>query len=274
MVTRKSIGVVLVVSASVSALALAYLASQCARDAGTGPVSKRLHVNVDVGREKLPAGVHAKIKPPADILVEVTDAGEVGGPVAIAVHAASLVPVRSAKISIKIPQVGAEFERTESLWSTASVGFVAQTIEYTTAPLPAGTYRFTAILEFGPEREGAETLMVAESLYLDVRPDTVLSSTVSFDHIKRIELLHELESQDQSVTKGGVVQIKTTDANVARRISELNRIKDETAASADGTERSVVALSETEDKPAALLPPRGGPPASEIAVPVRPRDAQ
>lgn len=265
MVNRKSIRIASVVVASISALALAYVTSQCARDTGLQPISKRGHVNVDGRRAALPPGVHGKIQPPADIRVEVIDAGEVGGPVKLAVHAASLVPVVSGTITMARPPLGDEPEGTELLWSNVTPGFVAQSVEYTTAPLPAGQYRFTAVFEFVPDRQDAETMIVAESLCLDIRPDTVLSSAVSFDQIKRVELMQELEGQGRNATNGRVPQIKATDSDAARRISELNRIEDEGDTPGVSTGQSI----ETDSGLESGATPRSGRPAPEVAVPAR-----
>lgn len=254
MASRKSIGIVLVAIASVTALSLAYVVAPGARDTGADPASQRTYVDVDAGRKELPAGTHGKITPPAEILVEVADAGEVAGPVSLAIHATSLVPVRSATVTIAVSQVGVEPEPVESLWSTVTAGIVTETIEYTTDPLPTGEYRFTVVLEFVPEGADAQAMLVAESLCLDIRPDTVYSTMVSFKHIKRIELLQELEDRalvsfkpqlaradrktmtrerakleahNPNALDKKIAQIKATDPDVARRIEQLNRIDDE-----------------------------------------------
>jgi hypothetical protein len=270
MTSRKSIGIVLVAIASVTALSLAYVGAQGTRDTGPGPASQRTYVDVDAGRKELPAGAHGKIAPPAEIQVTVADAGEPGGPVRLAIDATSLVPVRLATISLTASQVGAEPEPVEALWSAATTGIIGETIDYTTDPLSAGEYRFTVVLEFVPDGTGDEALFVAESLCLDVGPDTVYASAVSFNHIKRIRLLQELEdralislkpqlaradrktmaralanieARQPGTIDRKIAEIKATDPDVARRIEQLNRIKDEPATK---TMKNITALSETE----------------------------
>ncbi len=299
MASRKSIGIVLVAIASVTALSLAYVAAQDARDTDSCRALQRTYVNVDAGRKELPAGAHGKIAPPAEILVEVADAGEIAGPVSLAIHATSLVPVRSATISITASQVGAEPEPAELLWSNVAAGIVTENFAYTTDPLPAGEYRCTVVFEFVPDRADAQALLVAESLCLDVGPDTVHSSVVSFSHIKRVQLLQELENralvnlkpqlaradrktmarertsiearQPGAIDKK-ITQIRATDPDIARRIEQLNRIKDEPDTD---TKKNITALSETENELAVLSsPPRGGPPAQEVAAPIRVQNVQ
>lgn len=219
---------------------------------------KRSHWDMDALAKRQLVPAHGKLKPPAEIYVEVTDGGEEGGPVRVTIHAASLVPVQSGTIKIAGPGMG---ETAERLWSTANPGLVAESVSYTTGALANGLHRFGAAFEFVPERDSAETMIVADSVFLEVRSDTVLSSRVSFDHIRRVELLNELEDRalvslkprlatasrkvkDQELAKLAeqepgaisrkIAQIKANDPDVTRRIKELNRIKDKPGASARG----------------------------------------
>ncbi len=122
-------------------------------------------------------------------------------------------------------------------------------------PLPVGRYHFVAILEFTPDRDNAEKLVLSESLYIDVRGDKILSSNVSFRQIERLELYRELEHRvmrslspgsttanakmtaryrelieaaNPGLIESEIARLKATDPDVARRIMELNSTKAQT----------------------------------------------
>ena len=166
---------------------------------------------------------------------------------------------------MKVPQIGEIPAETQVLWSAAPSDFVAETAEYTVDALPAGEYRFAAIFEFTPDRVYAGKLFTSKALYLDVRPEKILSSNVSFDQIKRVELWEELEQRVQMDLKAGpsavsfksvsrdiqaaepidpeiiasrIAELKASDPEVARRITELNRVKAAPADEIEFVERS------------------------------------
>ncbi len=273
----------------IAVVVLVCTAAQRCLDTGRQVCDKRIHWDMDAGAKSEPAGAHSKIRPPADIFIEVIEVGDREGPVSIAIHASSLVPVQSGAITIAA--LGDTPGQTEQVWSTTDPGLVAEAAGYTSDPLPEGLHRFIAAFEFVPGGQGAETVVVAESLFLDVRPDTVLSSNVSFEHIKRIELLQELEQRalvSLKPTLAGasrktrarerasletrrpgavgekIAQIITHDPDVARRIDALNRIEDDGRVPPERADEPIRSLS----------PPGGDATAREVVAPLLRRDAQ
>ena len=178
-----------------------------------------------------------------------------------------------------------------------SFGGCYGTAEYTVDGLPVGKYCFAAIFEFTPDQEGAQKLALSRSLYLDVRPTTILSSNVSFNHIKRVELRRELEERvvaslrpelakagprkmasEIALIKAGdpgliarkIAELRATDPEVARRIMELSQVEAETTEETGIIEKSPKAQLPTESETMRAQSPRyRGQPAFEEAVPIR-----
>ena len=300
MVSRKSMFILLVTIGGISAMVMVYFVGQRCRAIPRQPSYIQVHLNQDkLRKSKLPKS-HGKIRLPAELFIDLAQTDSIGDPVAIIVSASSLIPLGSGVITLRVPQIGTEPESTEVLWSGTPSGFVAETAEYMVDALPVGKYRFIAIFEFTPNRENAEKLVLSKSLYLDVRLTKILSSNISFNHIKRVELWMELEERvlmslrpelattgpktmankiaDIEALAPGIIaskiaELRLTDPDVARRIMELNRLKVDTIEDPDPIEKSEkLQLLYTEGESIrAPSPTSRGKPAFEKAVPVRQR---
>lgn len=239
--------------------------------------------------------VYGKIKVPAELSFDLVSGENPKNPVTMLVSALSLVPVDSGKITLKIPQIGEETSESVELWSGEPADLVSESTQYVVNKLPVGTYKFVVIFEFIPLGED-ETLGFSKSLYLDVRQEKILSSNVSFQQIKRIELMDELkqkvllslkpelqsadaqmkvreiatiESFDPGLIKRKIEELKNTDPEVAQKIRELNRIKVDTEEESES--QGLVENAET--VPDAGIPKTSyrtfrGRPVSERQVPV------
>ena len=193
---------------------------------------------------------YGKFEMPVRISIDLAHTESTGLPVTIITAVSTGIPVRSGILTLKIPQIDGDPERTEALWSAAQSGFVAETAEYALGLLPMGRFRVIALFEFTPDRDGAEKRVVSKSLYLNVRPDSILSSNVSFRQIDRLALRQELddrvlmslnresktanrrrmsheltlsETADPAIVQQRIQQLRTTEPDVARRMMALNR---------------------------------------------------
>ena len=300
MLSRKSMFFLLVTIGTFSVIVIVYLVGQRCRAIPRQPSYVQVHLNKDTLRKSQFPKSYGKIKLPAEIFIDLVQTDTIGGPAAIIVSASSTIPVSSGVITLKVPQIGTEPDSTEVLWSGTPSGFVTETAEYIVDTLPVGKYRFIAIFEFTPNRENAEKLVLSKSLYLDVRPATILSSNISFNHIKRVELWMELEERvlmnlrselkttgpktmthklavietlNPGIIARKIAELRVTDPEVARRIMELNRLKVETIEYTNPINKTEkVQLLDTEVESArAPSPTLRGQPAFEKAVPVRQR---
>lgn len=136
-----------------------------------------------------------KIRLPADVSIDMVEPIQAAAPITIVVSASSKVPARSGMIMLMVPSIGDDQSREEILWSGNPSDFVSEIVEFTIEALPEGQYRLIAIFRFIPDRAKAKELALSRSLYVDVRPDAILSSNISFTHIKRLELRKELEER-------------------------------------------------------------------------------
>jgi len=260
MIIRKSVFLLLVTVVSVSSILLCYAGAKRCRAVPIQPLDDRGYRSQGKLEQGKVPKLHGKITVPADVFVDLANPSNPGGPVTIIVSASSQIPVGSGKLTLKLPPIGEVPAGAEVLWSDTPSDFVAETAEYTVDVLPVGKYHFAAIFEFTPDRENAQKLFISKSLYLDVRPAKILSSNISFDQIKRVELWDELEQRvlmdlkagstavglksvardikaaetlDPDIIASRIAELRASDPEVARRIMELNRVK---AAPADEPE--------------------------------------
>lgn len=202
-------------------------------------------------RQRVPR-YYGKLRLPAEIFVDLLRPERAGDPAAIAISASSQIPATSGVLTLRLPNIGEEPARTEILWTGAPSDLISETKRYVLPPLPVGKYHFVGILEFTPDREDADKLLLSDSLYLDVRADRILSSNVSFRQIERHELYAELEQRvlkslnpglatadpdamarfhelietvNPGLIKSKIAELRATDPDVARRIMELNSSK-------------------------------------------------
>ena len=264
MISRMSVFLLLVTVVSVSLILLFYAGVKRHRAIPAQPSGDLS----SQGQDKLPRNVapkrHSKITVPADVSIDLASPSNPGGPVTILVSASSQIPIGSGKLTLKVPPVGEVPAGAEVLWSGAPSDFVAETAEFVVDVLPEGEYHFAAIFEFTPDRENAGELFTSRALYLDIRPDKILSSNISFDQIKRVELWDELEQRvlmdlkagpaeiglksvardikaaeplDPDIIASRIAELKASDPEVARRITELNRVKAAPAGESESIEQ-------------------------------------
>jgi len=257
MVSRKVVFLLFVAAVCISALLLCYAGAKQQQTTPTQLVNDGdCGIQDSVQRKKTPER-YSKITVPAEVSMELADSSNPGGPVTILVSASSQIPVSSGTITLKVPPVGEIPAEMQVLWSGNPSDLVAESVEYVIDALPVGEYHFAAIFEFTPDSEDTEKLFASKSLYLDVRPDKILSSNVSFDQIKRIELWNELEQRvrtelrtstrsiilqaakplDKDIIASRIAQLKVSDPEVARRIMELNRVQTVQAEESEDTEQ-------------------------------------
>ena len=266
MVSRKFVFLLFVAAVSVSAMLLYYAGAKQHRATSTHPLDEQSNQSQEIMQQRKVPKRHTKITVPAEVSMDLADASNPGGPVTILISASSQIPVGSGAITLKIPPVGEIPAEKLVLWSGEPSDFVAESAEYVVDVLPAGEYRFGAIFEFTADRKNAETLYASKSLYLDVRPDKILSSNVSFDQIKRIELWNELEQRvrmelrtstrfislqaakplDKDIIASRIAQLRASDPDVARRIMELNRVKTALTGESESTEQDMESQQDTD----------------------------
>jgi len=193
--------------------------------------------------------VYPEIRGPASLSMDLAEGTAAGTPVVLQISAFSTIPVASGTVTLRIPEIGGEPNRTDVLWTGASSEAFAETAVCPVGTLPVGQYCFVAIFEFTSAGENAEDFATSQCLYLDVRPTAILSSIVSFEQIKRIELRQELERRilatlkpkfaaasedvvarevaaleaaDPGFMDRAIGNLITTDSDAARRVAELN----------------------------------------------------
>jgi len=201
---------------------------------------------VDQDRPNHPYG---KIELPAELFISLGQGDSVADSLAIRATVSSLVPVDSGVLTLMVPDIGTEPNHTELLWAGTPADFVSETGVYKMDALPAGQYCFTVAFEFTPRGADADTIGISQSLYIEVRDTGILSSNVSFEQIRRLELRRELErrilaslkprlrlASDQTIDDElarleaddpgfldrKIAEIKAADPDIARRILELN----------------------------------------------------
>jgi hypothetical protein len=257
MVSHKVVFLLFVAAVCISALLLCYVGAKQQQATPTQLLDNRDCRIQDPSQQKKTPKRYGKISIPAEVSMELVDSSNPGWPVTILVSASSQIPVGSGTITLKVPPVEEIPAETQVLWSGNPSDFVAESVEYVIDALPAGEYHFAAIFEFTPDSENTGKLFASKSLYLDVRPDKILSSNVSFDQIKRIELWNELAQRvrtelrtstrsmslqaakplDKDIIASRIAQLRVSDPDIAHRIMELNRVKTAPARESESTEQ-------------------------------------
>lgn len=214
-------------------------------------------------RARVP-GPYGKIRVPARLFLDLVESEHGADPVRFMVSASSSVAARACVLRLTVPQIGEAPVRTDVLWAEDSTHAIAEVHEYRVPPLPVGRYHFVAILEFTPDLEVAEPLVVSDSLYLDVRAEEILSSNVSFRQMERIELYRTLqdravrdvsaaagaahantpgrryevmEAADPDLVAGEIARLRAVDRDVARRVMALNSTEARTESDPDMARR-------------------------------------
>jgi hypothetical protein len=196
-----------------------------------------------------PPASHRALASPLELSLGLAEPVEAGAPVTLVVSASSWVPIASGVLTLRVPEIAGEPNRTEVLWAGTAAEGVAETIQYPAGILPPGRHEFAAILKLTPAGDNAREITLSQCLYLDVRPTAILSSNVSFEQIQRVELRQELERRialclkpelavasadavarelarleaaDPDLIDRQIEGLKATDPEVARRVLELN----------------------------------------------------
>ncbi|MBN2447855.1 MAG: hypothetical protein JXO22_14075 [Phycisphaerae bacterium] len=231
-----------------------------------GPQPPAEHGQAIIGSEReatRPARPPGKIGPPAEIFISLAAGERAGDPVTVNVSASSWVAVGSGAITLTTPEGRDASGETIVLWSSARSGYVDETREFAAGALAKGLHQFTAIFEFTPDDDPDQPMAVSACLYLDVQAEAIFASDVSFEQLKRIELLEELEqrvlaeskprlaaadrttkareiaslkTRDPDFVARRIAQIRATDPDVARRIEELNEAPARTETDPDPAE--------------------------------------
>jgi len=273
MINRKSVFLLLITAAGVSGMLLCYAGVKWHRATPIQPLDDPGNRSQNMLQQRKAPKRYGKITVPADVSIDLTSPSNPGGPVVILVSASSQIPIGSGTITLKIPPVGEIPAETLVLWSGTPLDFVAESAEYVLDALPTGKYRFAAIFEFTPDSQNNWELFTSRALYLDVRPDRILSSNVSFEQIKRIELWEELEQRvrmelradsttrrlktvardvkaakplDRDIIASRITELRASDPDVARRIMELNQVKKAPAEGSEPTEQGEESQQDTQ----------------------------
>jgi hypothetical protein len=243
---------------TVLTLGLVYVAAQ--------PAGNRPEVTRGIARENRPPEHRRAVASPLELSLGLAEPAEAGAPVTLVISMSSWVPINSGMLTLRVPEIAGEPNRTEVLWAGAAAEGVAETIQYPVGILPPGQYEFAAILELTPAADNAREITLSQCLYLDVRPTVILSSNVSFEQIQRVELRQELERRialslqpelaiasedavsralarlkaaDPGLLDRRIEELKATDPDVARRILALNEQQAEPVGKSEATEHSL-----------------------------------
>ncbi len=234
--------------------------------------------------ESAPAGArvrrpYGKVAVPAELFVDLIHPANTGDPLSILVSASCQVPTSSSLVTLRIPEMGWEPKRTEVLCAGESSDVISESLKHSMPPLPVGRYHFVAVLELTPDREGAQPLVLSESLYLDVRANEMLSSNVSFRQLERVALYRQLQARAvENLSSGSISRTKNMTGGYYEQMTMLNpdlveREMDRLKATDRDIARQIRALNSSKPDPTSdsgtAARSRQGRPVRETAVPVR-----
>ena len=160
-----------------------------------------------------------KVKLPADLKISLPPANR-GDINTIIVEAKSYIPFKTGNISLDLSSNLENYKQTNILWEGSSDSTLNLTLNYQVALLDTGKYHFRAWFEFISLQE--ETIKISQNLYVNVREADILSSNISFLHIKRIELKKKIEKMGFS--NMSIDQIQIYDPDLADEVRNLNKL--------------------------------------------------
>jgi hypothetical protein len=164
-----------------------------------------------------------KVKLPAGIKMNVDSAALPGKPIKIRITASCKIPFKDGVIELDIPEISGKSAGKVVLWEGNADTPMEKQLSYSLGVIPEGKYKLIASFKFAPRRIGARKVGVAKYLYLDSRSAEILSSNVSFGHIKRSELKQEMEKR--GLQGLSMEEIKKKDPEIAGRILNVNRVR-------------------------------------------------
>jgi len=195
-----------------------------------------------------------KIEIPAEVYIGLVESEKSRNQTKLVISAATLNPTELARIILIKSQTGFEPEHRKTLWADTPDDIVDKTIIYNAGDLPVGKHQYHAVLEFMSGGNNPKLLVSIGSLFLDVRPDEILSSNVSFGQIERLELHKELQKRVmvsmkpqlknanskimaqemkalEDINPGffdrEIQDMIASDPDIARRVEEINMSEDE-----------------------------------------------
>jgi hypothetical protein len=170
-----------------------------------------------------PLPTEGKTQLPIDLSIELGADATPGSPISLLISAHSGIPFENGMLSLGIPPIGENTDETHLLWSGKGEAMESLTEELILDPLPEGKYRFIATFEVTPRDAGRRSFKTSKSLYVEVRRDLVHSSTISFNHIKSMELKRKLEQR--GLGQASKARIKAEAPDLMKEIEELHRLE-------------------------------------------------
>ncbi|MCK4761702.1 MAG: hypothetical protein KAW12_05835 [Candidatus Aminicenantes bacterium] len=164
-----------------------------------------------------------KIKLPARININVEGVALPKKPIKIRIIASCKIPFKNGIIELYIPEISGKSAGKVVLWEGNADAVMEKQFSYSLGVVPEGKHKVITSFKFTPQRTGAREVGVAKYLYLDSRSAEILSSNVSFGHIKRSELKQEMEKR--GLLGLSMEEIKKKNPEIARRILDVNRVK-------------------------------------------------
>ncbi|HLP58064.1 MAG TPA: hypothetical protein VK186_04505 [Candidatus Deferrimicrobium sp.] len=171
----------------------------------------------------LSPNLEGKVLIPVEIKIRIQENPVPDMPFNIIIDVESRMPFKNGHIYLILPGMGNLQSQTIELWSGDSDNNMKKHLSYLLPALTPGEYEVRASFKFDSTQGGEQEMGVMEALYIDVRVDKILTSNISFTHIKQLELKEELGSKGLKGLSFG--QIKEKNPEMAERIARLNKIE-------------------------------------------------
>lgn len=134
---------------------------------------------------------------PATVFITLAQPPEAGMPLTLVIQVGLHVAIDSVELTLTTPRVGAMGEGNTTLWSGSFDSNFPNSFNYTTPVLYPGKYVYCATLQ-AKSLEG-NIVEARGNLFADVRPNTILTSPVSFERIRKLELIKEIKEKELSI---------------------------------------------------------------------------
>lgn len=149
-----------------------------------------------IGLLSCPSTIFAETDSPATVFMQLAQPPKVGAPLNLTIEVGLHVAIDSIELTLTTPPAGEMDEENITLWSGRFDSNFPNSFNYTIPVLHPGKYAYSTMLRV--KTSDGNNLEAKGNLFLEVRPNIVLTSPVSSERIRKLELVKEIKEKGLS----------------------------------------------------------------------------
>lgn len=149
-----------------------------------------------IGLLSCPSTIFAETDSPATVFMHLAQPPEVGAPLDLAIEVGLHVAIDSIELALTTPPAGGVDAENITLWSGRFDSNFPNSFNYTIPVLHPGKYAYSTALR--AKAADGNNIEANGNLFVEVRPNIILTSPVSFERIRKLELVKEIKEKGLS----------------------------------------------------------------------------